>query len=68
MSEKSNRVLAGLLLGFALAASALILSIPALFDAPKPSQIWLTAVFGGLTAGLGAALVLMRRSQRPSAE
>lgn len=68
MPQPSNWVLAGLILGFGLAASALILSIPALFDAPSPLQMWLSSVFAGLTVGLGAALVLIRRRPRPSAD
>ena len=60
MKDKTNRVLMGLLIALALAASALILTIPALFGSPEPHQVWLTAVLGGLTALLGIALIFLR--------
>ena len=57
MNNKTNGVLLGLLIALALAASALILTLPALFDSPEPHQVWLTAILGGLTALLGIALI-----------
>ena len=60
MTNKANRVLPGLLIAMALAASALVLTIPALFGSPEPHQVWLTAILGGLTALLGTTLILLR--------
>ena len=61
MKSKTNRVLPGLLIAMALAASALVLTIPALFSSPEPYQVWLAAILGGLAVLLGIALVLLRR-------
>lgn len=60
MHKKPNRVFISLLLAMSLAAAALILNIPALFDSPEPGQLWLAAVLGILTAALGAAVLLLR--------
>lgn len=60
MNNKTNRVLLGLLIAMALAAAALVLTIPALFGPHEPHQFWLTAVLGGITAVLGIALILLR--------
>lgn len=64
MQSKSNRVFISLLLAMALAAAALILNLPALFDSPGPGQLWLTAVLGILTAVLGTAVFLLRPQRR----
>ena len=60
-TNKTNRVSLGLLIALALAASALVLTIPALFGSHVPHQFWLTVVLGSLTAVLGTALILLRR-------
>jgi len=59
-NNKTNRVFVGLLIAMALAASALVLSIPALFGPHEPYQFWLTGTLGALTAILGTALTLLR--------
>ena len=61
MKSETNQILPGLLIAMALAASALVLTIPALFSSPEPYQVWLAAILGGLAALLGIALVLLRR-------
>lgn len=67
MNKKINRALMGLLIATALAASALILTIPALFGSHESHQLWLTATLGSLTAVLGAGLILLRhpRNRHP---
>ena len=64
MHKKSNRVFISILLAMSLAAAALILNIPALFDSPGPGQLWLAAVLGILTAALGTAVMLLRPQRR----
>ncbi|MER2134471.1 MAG: hypothetical protein ABS910_07310 [Arthrobacter sp.] len=64
MHNKSNWVFISLLLAMSLAAAALVLSIPALFDSPGPGQLWLAAVLGVLTAALGTAVMLLRPQLR----
>ena len=64
MHTKPNRIFIGLLLAMSLAAAALILSIPTLFDSPVPGQLWLAAVLGILTAALGTAVLLLRPKRR----
>lgn len=61
---KSTRVFLGLLLAMSLAAAALILSIPALFDSPDHGQVSHAAVLGVLTAALGTAILLLRPQRR----
>lgn len=61
---KTNRVFISLLLAMTLAAAALILSIPALFDSPGAGQLWLAAVLGVLTAALAAAVIVLRPQRR----
>ncbi len=60
MNNTPNRAFVGLLIAMALAASALVLLIPALFGSHEPYQLWLAVALGGLTAILGTALVLLR--------
>jgi len=64
MQNKLNRVVISLLLAMSLAAAALVLSIPALFDSPGPGQVWLAAVLGVLTAALGTAVLILRPDRR----
>ncbi|MBF4992711.1 hypothetical protein ITX31_01110 [Arthrobacter gandavensis] len=64
MHNKPNRLFIGLLLALSLAAAALVLSIPGLFGSPGPGQVWLAAVLGVLTAGLGTAVLLVRPQRR----
>ena len=64
MHKKSNRVFISLLLAMSLAAAALILSIPALFDSREPDQLWLAAVLGILTTVLGTSVMLLRPQRR----
>ena len=64
MHNKLNRVVISLLLAMSLAAAALVLSIPALFDSPGPGQVWLAAVLGVLTAALGTAVLILRPDRR----
>ena len=59
-NNKTDRVFLGLLIAMVLAASVLILTIPALFGSHEPHQFWLTAALGILTAILGVALILLR--------
>lgn len=66
MNNKTNRVLMGFLIAMAVAASALVLTIPALFGPHEPHQFWLTAVLGGITAVLGIALILLRPGRNNS--
>lgn len=60
MIRKFTPVLMGLFIAMILAASALILSLPALFRPHEPHQFWLTAILGGVTAVLVVAVILLR--------
>lgn len=64
MNQKTNWLFPGAILAFALAAAALILTIPPLFAAHEPYQVWLTSVLGVLTVVLGIAVILMRPPQQ----
>ncbi len=64
MSHITNRLFFGIFIAMALAAAALILSIPPLFSLHEQYRLWLTLVLGGLTVALGVAVVLMRPSNR----
>jgi len=66
MSRKSRRIFIIVLAAMSLAATALILSLPALFGAPEPGQVWLAAALGLLTAVLATAVLLLRPQRRDS--
>lgn len=53
-----------LIVGFAVSAAALILSIPPLFAGPGPLQVWLTAVFATFAVILAVATVWRRPPRR----
>ncbi|KNC20370.1 hypothetical protein AC792_01050 [Arthrobacter sp. RIT-PI-e] len=60
MTRKTSPVFMGLFIAMAVMASALILTLPALFGSYEPHQFWLTVGLGGATAILAVALILLR--------
>ncbi|MDJ0316856.1 hypothetical protein [Arthrobacter antibioticus] len=64
MTRRTTRVFMGLFIAMVLMASALILSLPALFGAYEPHQFWITVTLGGITAILIVALILLRPPKR----
>ncbi|GAB3534649.1 hypothetical protein GCM10027403_10920 [Arthrobacter tecti] len=64
MSQNSNHRFLTILVAMALSAAALILSVPPLFEAHEPYQLWLTLTLAALTGALGAAVLVMRTRSR----
>lgn len=60
MTRKTSPVFMGLFIAMAVMASALILTLPALFGSYEPHQLWLTVGLGSVTAVLAVALILLR--------
>lgn len=60
MNWKPNRAFIVLFIGFVVSASALILTIPAIFSPHGSSQAMLTMVLGGLSAIFAVGVILMR--------
>ncbi len=60
MNRRPSRLFLGSLIGFAVAAAVLILTIPALFGPHEAYQVWLTACLGGLSLALGALVISLR--------
>lgn len=67
MEQMSEKTPAQFVLGLALTASALILLIPQLFDAPSSAQIWAAVILGTLTAGFAGCALALRRAHPGSA-
>lgn len=70
MSEKTPAqiVIVAVIFGLALTASALMLLIPQLFDAPSSAQIWAAVILGTLTAGFAGCALALRRAHPGSAQ
>lgn len=68
MKKKPQALFLTFFIGMVVAASALILSIPPLFDPDGSNQMWVTGVLGFLTLALGVSAKNIRmRSNDPNA-
>lgn len=60
MNRSASSLFLVSLIAFAVAAAALILTIPALFGEHVPNQAWLTGLLSGLTLVFGVAALALR--------
>lgn len=68
MSKKNQTHIVVVIIGLALAASALIMLIPHLFDSPSPLQTWAAITLGVVAAGFGGAALALRHARPDSAQ
>lgn len=63
MRNMSNMLFLALLIGMALAAAALILSVPPLFRPHERYQVWITGTLGCLSLVLAVGTLYLRPTQ-----